>query len=280
MLNKETGVEKYQFRGTRKIAGFAYADAAEWAVIVTQDQAEFMAPVYMIRNMVLAVAGIFLLLTIIGVLLFVRDVMAQLGQDPAEIVRIADSIANGDLTVQFNTNGKQITGVYKNMKTMAQNLTQMFKDISDGIHTLSSSSSELSAISEQMASGSEHTSEKASSVTAASEEMSVSMNSVAAATEQTTTNLQMIVAAAEQMSATINEIAKNTTTGSEITSQAVHKAEEISRKVSELGRAAADINKVTETIADISDQTNLLALNATIEAARAGEAGKGFAVVA
>jgi methyl-accepting chemotaxis protein len=61
VLNKESGVEKYQFKGTKKIAGFAHAGITEWSILVTQDEAEFMAPVYMIRNMVLAAAVLFLI---------------------------------------------------------------------------------------------------------------------------------------------------------------------------------------------------------------------------
>ena len=280
MAAQKSGVEDYRFKGIDKIAGFAPVKATGWSIAVTQDESEFMGPVRAIRNIVLIAGLVFLIITLIGVLFFIRGIMAQLGNDPAEIAKVAASIAQGDLTVRFDTNGKPITGVYADMKEMTENLTHMFKDITTGVQTLSSSSTELSTISRQMATGARQTSEKSSNVATAAEEMTTSMNSVAAATEQTATNIQMIVAAAEEMSATINEIAKNTAKGSQTTAEAVKKAEMVSAKVNALGKAAAEISKVTETITDISAQTNLLALNATIEAARAGEAGKGFAVVA
>jgi methyl-accepting chemotaxis protein len=117
------------------------------------------------------------------------------------------------------------------LNSMSLSLRKIFKDISTGVQTLTSSSTVLSVISEQMASGAEQSSEKANKVSGAAEEMATSMNSVAVATEQTTANLQMIVSVAEEMSATINEIANNTAKGSLTTSDAVTKAEHISRKV-------------------------------------------------
>lgn len=215
----------------------------------------------------------------IGTAFFIRwSVVCQLGGDPADIADITNSIANGNLAVKFDP--KKKTGVYNNMRYMAENLIRMVKDIADGVQTLTASSTQLAAISEQITANSEQTAERSNNVSASAEEMATNMNSVAAATEQTTVNIQMIVTAAEQMSSTINEIASNMAKGSETTAKAVKTAKQVSSKVDALGRAASEISKVTETIADISEQTNLLALNATIEAARAGAAGKGFAVVA
>ncbi len=279
-LAGKTDVETYRFKGVDKIAAFAPVTATGWSLVVTQDESEFMASVVSIRNIVLSAGCIFLALTVMAVLWFVKGIMSLLGHDPSEIAKVANLIAAGDLTYEFTEGKKPITGVYASMKQMTGNLKQMFKDISQGVQTLTSSSTELSAVSQQMTANAEQSSEKANSVSSAAEEMATAMNSVAAATEQTSANLQMIVAAAEEMSATINEIASNTAKGSQTTAQAVEKAKHISQRVDALGRAAMEISKVTEAIADISEQTNLLALNATIEAARAGEAGKGFAVVA
>ena len=159
-------------------------------------------------------------------------------------------------------------------------LQRMFIEVVRGVETMSSATTELSAISEQMSAGAITVSGQSETVATAAEEMSTNMDSVAAATEQATTNVNLVASAAEEMSTTISQVANSTEQASSVTGEAVNEAKSASVKVQELGVAAQEIGKVTEAINEISDQTNLLALNATIEAARAGEAGKGFAVVA
>jgi len=198
-----------------------------------------------------------------------------------KIVDYIDKVAKRDFTSTLIIDQKDEVGkMSMALSNTVSELGGMIKDIITGVNTLSSSSTELAAISTQLSSTSASASERANNVASASEEMSVNMSSVSAAMEQSASNVGMVATAAEEMSTTVREIAENASKAKTISENAVVQSQESARKVTELGAAANKIGKITEVITEISEQTNLLALNATIEAARAGEAGKGFAVVA
>ena len=132
--------------------------------------------------------------------------------------------------------------------------------------SVTSSSEELTAISQQMAGNAEETATQANVVSGASSEVSA--------------NVSVVAAGSEEMQVSIREISKNANEAARVAKNAVIVAESTNNIMGKLGDSSKEIGKVIKVITSIAQQTNLLALNATIEAARAGEAGKGFAVVA
>jgi methyl-accepting chemotaxis protein len=164
---------------------------------------------------------------------------------------VAETIANGDLTVQPKPlSDKDILGLA--LERMVERLRDVIGNAIEATRNVASGSQEMSATAEQLSQGS---TEQASST----EEASASMEEMAATIKQSADN-----------AAQTEKIARQSAT------DAIASGEAVGNAVSAMQTIAEKIMVVQE----IARQTDLLALNAAVEAARAGEHGRGFAVVA
>ncbi len=270
-----------------KSTKFMYFEPWDWIIAVGSYENELLSDTNMIRavnnkgNVIMA--GVFILCLIACALLwfFISKGLTRPIQKTMDLLTV---ISAGDLSQDVEPEmlkrKDEIGSMMQALQAMVINLRELLGGLADGVTTLVSSSGELTGVSTQTAAGVESMAERSNTLAAAAEEASSNTASVATGMDHTTHSLSSVASATEEMSATVGEIASNSEKARDISEQAMNQTQIVTGTMQSLGEAAQEIDKVTETITEISSQTNLLALNATIEAARAGTAGKGFAVVA
>ena len=280
MISRKTGFAAYRFLGKDRFFGYGPISGTDWSIAVGAIRDEVLGA----ANAQIRYIGLFTILVLVlgGVTVWfvARTITRPINAGVDELERIRRGDMTQDLPPGLLARHDEAGDLSRGIQSMVESLRQMLTELSGGVLTLVSSSSELSSVSGQMAAGVKGMSESAGTVAAAAEESSANIASVARSMEQATTNIASVASASEEMSATIGDIASHSEKARAISDEAKQEAQAVASMMGRLGRSAQEIGQVVETITGISAQTNLLALNATIEAARAGAAGKGFAVVA
>ena len=239
------------YNGNSVLSAYTPVDikGTSWALIAEIDEAEVLEPIEQLLLVILAVVVASTVLVMV-VAIFLANSMTK---PITQAVKVANALANGDLTSNIEVNSKDETGqLLTAMKAMNQKLVDIVGGVRSSADNLASAAQQVSVTSQSL---SQASSEQAASV----EETSASI---------------------EEISASINQNADNAKVTEDMATQAATQGKEGGAAVEQTLGAMRNIADKIGIIEDIAYQTNLLALNAAIEAARAGEHGKGFAVVA
>lgn len=282
----EGGPKRRELRAL--LSDLVESNETEMAKDVAHSDDQYLA----IRNTGIGLSVIALLLGVLTAYLLIRNLLGQLGGEPAEVKDIAEHIARGEIQIRLSKENAQPGSLYESMRKLAEesrSLAETANQVAEGDLTVEFTRTDapqgsmyaaMRTMTERLRSVAGQVKASTGTVASGSQQLASTGSQLAQGSTEQAASVQEISSSVEEMSANIKQNAENAHRTERLAKETAADAETGGQAVASTVSAMRDIAEKVTIIEEIARQTNLLALNAAIEAARAGEHGKGFAVVA
>ena len=276
------------------------SNEAGWTLCFTVPQAELYELVTQVNNLLLIMLVVGVIVALILSVLLARSIARPIARAAAGFRQLAEGDADltraltihrqdevGSLTEDFNLFLAKLRSIVETLhqtqtglKSLASTLDVQagdsgarVADLTAGIDSVTSRTSELTRSSEQSSAAAQQIASHLGSLDQGITLQANSVSQASAAVEEMVGNISAVFRSMERLAENYGEL-----TGAADGAKAARIG--VSKLIAQIADRSQALLAANQSIEDIAARTNLLAMNAAIEAAHAGNSGRGFAVVA